>query len=73
MTTPAVAASSPKANGRFASNLAGITLLVGALIAAFGIYFDNWDGSTLLFVFVLGFLAYAIGLMIEKRRAPSQA
>ena len=73
MTTATPAASSPNANGRFASNLAGITLLVGAFIAAFGIYFDNWDGSTLWFVFVLGFLAYAIGLMIEKHRAASQA
>ena len=65
-TTPA---NSPKTTGRLATNLGGIALLVGAIVDALGIYFYNWPGSTLLFVFVLGFLAYAIGMKIEGRRA----
>jgi hypothetical protein len=47
--------------------LAGITLLVAASIDALGIYFYNWPGSSLIFVFVLGFIAYLIGLKIEAR------
>jgi hypothetical protein len=67
--TPNTATNGPKATGRLATNLGGVALLVGAIVDALGIYFYNWPGSTLLFVFVLGFLAYAIGKMIEGRGA----
>jgi len=68
----ATPAGSPQPSGQLPSKLAGITLLVGALVDALGIYFYNWPGSTLLLVLVLGFLAYAIGMKIEERRAAGQ-
>ena len=57
-----------KTKGMLASTLAGITLLIAASIDALGIYFYNWSGATLIFVFVLGFFAYWIGSKIEARR-----
>jgi hypothetical protein len=56
-----------KAKGMMASMLSGATLLVGAIIVALGIYFRNWPGSILLFVFLLGYIAYLIGSKIEGR------
>jgi hypothetical protein len=68
-TPPAAPDNGLKAKGRMPSILAGITLLVAASVDALGIYFYNWSGSSLIFVFVLGFIAYLIGLKIEGRSA----
>lgn len=52
-----------------ASLLAAIVLLIGGIIDAYMLYFYAWYRSSIVMVFALGFLAYCLGLWIERRRS----
>jgi hypothetical protein len=65
---PAKPASGLQAKGMMPSILAAIVLLIGGIADALGLYFYSWYKGSLVLVFALGFLAYCLGLAIERRR-----
>ena len=63
------ATPSTKTESLMPSYLAAIALLIGSAADAIALYMSPTYKSNLLFVFVLAYLVYVLGQMIEKRRA----
>jgi hypothetical protein len=62
------ASGNPQVKGMMPSMLAAVVLLIGGIADAYMLYTYAWYKSSLVIVFGLGFLAYCLGLWIEKRR-----
>jgi hypothetical protein len=61
-------ANSLQAKGMLPSMLAGLVLLVGGIFDAVMLYSYGWYRSSLIIIAALAFLAYCLGIWIEKRR-----
>jgi hypothetical protein len=60
--------ASAQTKGMMPSMLAGLVLLVGGIFDAVMLYSYAWYRSSLIIVAALAFLAYCLGLWIERQR-----